>query len=698
MDQLITEQYRRVRLAFDPQSAAIVGASTDPRKFGGRALKFCLDRGYAGRLYPINPGNAVVQGVRAYPTISDLPEAPDVAVIAVPAPQVADALEAAGAKGAKIGIVYGAQFAEMGTEGRARQDRLLAIARTHGMRLIGPNCMGVISLATGFVASFTTAPEHHDGEGWPEVGTVSVASQSGAVGIQIFAQLRDRGLGLANWMSTGNQADIDVADCIAAYAEDDATRIIAVYMEDASRGLKLLQALELARRARKPVVILKVGTTPEGGQAAAGHTASMYVEDRVVSDLFRQFGVLRAHSINDLIDLVAACAAGVVPAVPEVAVISVSGGGAVMISDAAAKHGLVLPPWRQETLAALKAANPFVNARNPIDISAPSMSDMNVTAGHLEAGVDEGHPTMLGYISHIPLVPRTRASIMPRLLELPMRRPGTLVAVAMNAHPEDRKALVGAGMAVFDDPVAATEAVGRLVATGRAFERAPVELAAPHQMEPVDAVVARNLLVRAGIAMLDDLAVATSEAAVAAAADLPGRAVLKLSAPGLWHRTELRGVRTGLGDEKAVRAAFVELAAEAEMLASRFPGIGIILQPMIEDGVEFLVGLRHDPHFGPLVTAATGGTQVELWDDLTYRKAPIDAEEADGMVKSLRGARLLDGFRDAPRADRVALVAAIVHLSRLVDDPHAGFGSLEINPLFVRPEGLGVVGADLVVG
>jgi acyl-CoA synthetase (NDP forming) len=268
----------------------------------------------------------------------------------------------------------------------------------------------------------------------------------------------------------------------------------------------------------------------------------------------------------------------------------------------------------------------------------------------------------------------------------------------MNAHPEDRKALVRAGMAVFDDPIAATEAVGRLVATGRAFERAPVELTLPHQPTPVDAVGARDLLVRAGIAMLDDVAVATPEAALAAAADLPGRAVLKLSAPGLRHRTELRGVRTGLGDANAVRAAFLELAAEAEMLAPRFPGIGVILQPMIEDGVEILVGLRHDPHFGSLVTVATGGTQVELWDDLTYRTAPVDAEQADDMIKSLRGARLLDGFRDAPRADRAALVAAIVQLSRLAQNPGGEFGTLEINPLFVRPEGLGVVGADLVVG
>ena len=309
------------------------------------------------------------------------------------------------------------------------------------MRMIGPNCMGVISLASGFVASFTSAPEHNDGNGWPDVGSVSVASQSGAVGIQMFAQLRDRGLGTGQLDSRPeNQADIDVADAVAFYAGDPATRSIAVYMEDASRGLKLLEALELARRARKPVVALKVGTTPQGGKTAAGHTAAMYVEDRLVDDLFTQYGVLRAHSVNELIDLVAACNAGVVPDSPNVAAVSVSGGGAVMISDAASKAGLNLVDYPADALAALNATNSFVNDRNPIDISAPSMSNMEITGGHLKWGLERGQPTMIGYISHVPLVPRTRSAIMPQLLSFRDAHPDQLIAIAANMHVEDRKA------------------------------------------------------------------------------------------------------------------------------------------------------------------------------------------------------------------------------------------------------------------
>ena len=682
MIELVEEDYRLLRMCFAPESAAIIGASTDPMKFGGRALKFCLERGYGGRLYPINAKNDVVQGVKAYAHVSDLPEAPEIAVIAVPAAQVRDNLIAAGEKGCKVAIVYGAQFAEAGGDGQARQDDLLDLARRHGMRMIGPNCMGVISLASGFVASFTAAPEHHDGNGWPEVGDISVASQSGAVGIQMFAQLRDRGLGLANWISTGNQADIDVADAIAYYAGDPATKTIAVYMEDASRGLKLVQALELARQAKKPVVVLKVGTTPLGGVAAAGHTASMYVEDRVVDDIFAQYGVLRAGSVNELIDLVAACNAGVVPASSDVAAVSVSGGGAVMISDAASKHGLNLVEYPKDALDALKETNPFVNDRNPIDISAPSMSNMAITGGHLKWGLEREQPTMIGYISHVPLVPRTRGGIMPQLLSFREAHPDQLIAIAANLHDEDRKALVETGVAVFDDPTVATEAVGKLVRAGQAQAKPVVVPSAPEASGDLAA-----LLADAGIGMVEERIVASPEEA---AEMLDGPVVLKLSAPGLAHKTELGGVETGLENEPRVARAFARLSEKVAEHGAEYPGLCITVSPQIT-GVELLLGVRHDPHFGPLVVLGSGGTDTEIFDDLTYRKAPVGAADAAAMVDAVKVSRKLEGWRGAPAVNRAALEAAIVALSERA----ARVPSFEINPLFVTEDG--VIGVDLVV-
>ena len=684
--RLSASDYSRLSRCFAPESAAIIGASTNPLKFGGRALKFCLERGYSGRLYPINTRNDRVQGVSAYGHISDLPEAPDVAVIAVPASQVRESLIAAGEKGCRIAIVYGARFAEAGGDGQARQDELLAIARDHDMRMIGPNCMGVISLASGFVASFTSAPEHHDGNGWPDVGSVSVASQSGAVGIQVFAQLRDRGLGVANWISTGNQADIDVADAVAWFAGDPATRSIAVYMEDASRGLKLLEALELARRARKPVVALKVGTTPLGGKAAAGHTASMYVEDRLVDDLFAQYGVLRAHSVNELIDLVAACNAGVVPDSPDVAAVSVSGGGAVMISDAAAKTGLNLVEYPADALAALKTTNSFVNDRNPIDISAPSMSNMEITGGHLKWGLERGQPTMIGYISHVPLVPRTRSEIMPQLLAFRDAHPDQLIAIAANLHAEDRKALVRTGVAVFDDPTVATEAVAKLVRAGQAFARAPQAPAGAGAGGGSEADI-RAVLDEAGIRMVEETAVAAPGQALALL-ERYGEIVLKLRAPGLLHKTEIGGVRAGLSTAADVEAAFASLSDVAATRSPKFPGLHIVGAPMVH-GVEVLLGVRDDPHFGALVVLGSGGTACELFDDACYLKPPFGPDRARALVDRIRVAPMLAGWRGAPPVDRDALVRALVALS---ERAHR-LPSFEINPLIVSEAG--VVGVDL---
>ena len=681
MHQLSADGIASLRYCFSPASAAIIGASTNPMKFGGRALKFCLERGYRGRLYPINVSHDMVQGVPAFRTISDVPEPPDIAVIAVPAAQVRANLIAAAEKGCRAAVVYGAQFAEAGGSGRAQQDELLRIARSNGVRMIGPNCMGTMSLISGFVASFTSAPEHFDGNGWPKTGSVSVASQSGAIGIQIFAQLRDRGIGLANWISTGNQADIDVADAIAFFAGDAATKTITAYFEDASRGLKLVQALELARRARKPVIALKVGTTPEGGQAAAGHTASLYVEDAAVRDLFTQYGVLRAHSINELIDLTAACNAGPPPAAPEVAAVSVSGGGAVMISDIAAKLGLRLADYPADALAELKQTNSFVNDRNPIDISAPSMSDMAITGGHLKWGLERRAPAMIGYISHVPLVPRTRSAIMPQLLSFRDAHKDQLIAIAGNFHPEDRKALVETGLAVFDDPAAATMAVAKAVHCGQAFQKPPTEPAAPG--EQGDLV---SLLESAGIVLAPESAVESADEAIGL---LDGPIVLKLAAPSLKHRTELGGVEINLTDASRVSRAFKRLAKLVIVHREQHPDIRITASPQI-DGVEVLLGVRNDPHFGPLVILGSGGTDCRLFADLVCRKPPFGPADARSMVTSLRVAPKFAGWRGRPAVSRAALeqaLAAVSNLAHLLPD-------FEINPLMVTPEG--VVGVDLI--
>ena len=603
------------------------------------------------------------------------------AVIAVPAPLVRDSLLESAEKGVKIAVIYGARFAEIGAEGQARQDEMVAIARRHGMRLVGPNCLGLVSLATGFVATFASAPDHHEGNGWPEVGSVSVASQSGGVGMQIFAQLRDRGLGLANWISTGNQADIDVADAIAYFAGDDKTATIAIYMEDASRGVKLAQALELARRARKPVVIYKVGTTPEGGAVSAGHTAAMYVEDRMLNDVFKQYGVLRASSINDLIELVAACDAGKMPGNNDVAIISCSGGAAVMMTDLAVQRGLNLIDFPDDALAELKAVNSFVNDRNPIDISAPSMSDMAVTGGHLKWGLERNAPTMIGYMSHAPFVPKTRQAIVEQLLTFGESYPDKLIALAANFFPEDRKALARSGVAVFDDPAVATEAVARLVRAGQAFAKADTWPAVSEEAGDLPA-----LLAAAGIETVAERAVATLEEA---GRYLHGLSVLKLKAASLAHRTEIGGVITGIATPADLQAAFANLQRQMAQYAADYPDLHITISPQLQ-GVEVIIGVRQDEYFGPLVMLGSGGVNCEIFNDLSYRKAPFGKEDARAMVDAMQIAPMLAGWRGAPAVNRQALERVLLALSARAPR----LPGFEINPLIVTESG--VVAVDLV--
>ncbi|MEM6682347.1 MAG: acetate--CoA ligase family protein [Pseudomonadota bacterium] len=680
--QLLDEaEYSKLEFCFYPHSAAIVGASTNPAKFGGKALKYCLERGYDGRMYPINAQADEVQGVKAYSALSDLPETPDIAVIAVPAPLVKGSVLEAAQMGVKVAVIYGAQFAEVGAEGQKRQDDLVAIARQHGMRLVGPNCLGVVALASGFIASFASAPDHHEGNGWPDVGSISVASQSGGVGMQIFSQLRDRGLGLANWISTGNQADIDVADAIAYFASDEKTKTIAIYMEDASRGVKLTQSLELARRAKKPVVIYKVGTTPEGGDASAGHTASMYVEDRMLDDVFKQYGVLRAYSVNDLIELVAACDAGNIPASNDVVVISCSGGAAVMMTDVAAQRGLNLIDLPEDALAALKETNSFVNDRNPIDISAPSMSNMEIVAGHLRWGLERNAPTMIGYMSHAPFVPKNRHAIVEQLLTFGEAYPDKLIALAANFFPEDRKALVQSGVAVFDDPTIATEAVAKLVAAGQAFQKPATE---PALTAPAGDLTER--LEAAGITRLEETPAATLDDA---RRHMTGPSVLKLKAPTLLHKTEIGGVVTGIKTEADLVSAFATLERQCTKHADDYPGLHITISPQVS-GVEVIIGVRQDDYFGPLVVLGSGGVNCEIFNDVTYRKAPFGKTDAVAMVDALRTAPMLQGWRGAPAVNRAALEEALVALAERA----ASMPSFEINPLIVTPSG--IVGVDLV--
>jgi acyl-CoA synthetase (NDP forming) len=678
---------------FRPRGVAVVGASSDPNKIGGRPLHFLLKGGFPGGVYPINPGAAEVQGVPAFAAIEAIPGPLDLAIIALAAPQVAGAVRAAGARGARAAVVFSAGFGEGGEAGRAMQDALLAAARDAGMRLLGPNSLGLFSPAEGLFATFATAL---DGA-WPKPGGVAIVTQSGALGSYAFAMAEARGLGFSRFVATGNEGDIDLADCIAWLAADPATQVICTAMEAAKDGRRLMAAIAAARAAGKPVIAMKVGATDAGAAAAASHTGSLAGSDAAYDAAFRQAGAVRVRSIEQMVD--AAYAASGARPIREgrVAVVTTSGGVGVLLADAASEGGLSLPHLGEAAQRAMQAVVPLAGGANPVDSSAQIIGDLSLYAGLLEAVLAaERFDAVLGYLAHVGRNKAHMGRLRAPLAALRARHPDIAFVLCMLADAELRAGLLREGFLVFEDP---TRAIGALALLKRLGEAPPVlpSLPPPRPLPPgpFDEFAAVTLLADAGLPMSPMRVAATADAAVAAAEALGYPVVVKVRSAGIAHKSDIGGVALKLADAAAVRAAFarVTLAARAAMPQARIDGV--VVAPMAAPGVEAIIGTSHDPAFGPLVMVGSGGVLVEVLRDVALRVAPVDLPTARAMIAETRLALLLRGVRGAPTADAESLARAIVALSEFAAAAGDTLQSVEVNPVLVGPAG--AVGVDALV-
>ncbi len=447
---------------------AIIGASTDPTKIGGRPLQQSLELGYDGPIYPVNPKAEIVQGLPAFKTVGDVPGPVDLAVIAVPAKGVMLAIEACAEKRVSLAVILSAGFAEHGEAGLAEQDQILDMARAADMRLIGPNSMGGLSLESRFSATFT-AQNMHEGKGWPNLGSVSIASQSGFVGSQLMVLLRERGIGVAKWVATGNQCDVDVAECVQHLAEDKITRVIIVYLEGASDGARLIRAFDTARQNKKPVVILKVGSSDLGARAAISHTASLVGGDRVYGAVFRQCNVYRAGSLEELIDVVAACDAGPIPRGTGLGVATASGGIGVILADEAEVLDFDLPELGDEAQARIHEAAPLTTTVNPVDMGTMQFFHMAME----ELLADEAYGTIIAAIGHFGFLAAPMDLFLSRMEEYRSQHPDRFIALSTNMTEERRGSFQRLGIFVCEDPGWALKAsaVARDIFMG--FEASP---------------------------------------------------------------------------------------------------------------------------------------------------------------------------------------------------------------------------------
>jgi acyl-CoA synthetase (NDP forming) len=672
---------------FRPASVAVIGASNDPDKLGGRTLLHLRELGYGGRIYPINVTAKQVQGLPAWPSVRDLPEVPDSALMLLPAPLVEPALEDCAAKGILHVQILSSGFAEEGAEGAAMQDRVAALARRRGMRITGPNALGSISPPDGFFGTFSSLLA----TARPGPGVIGIATQSGAYGSHIYAAAHLRGIGISRAIATGNEADIDVAAAIDYLAEDAGTRVILASLEGCKDGPALRRALLKAAAARKPVLIMKVGTTEVGAAAAATHTGSLAGEDRIFSAVFRECGAYRTQSIEEMIDIAYLCAIAPLPPNDAVGVLTVSGGIGVLMADACIEAGLSVPPMPDGVMARIREIQPMAGGRNPIDTTAQINGRMHVfeaISQEMLRGAELG--SFLFYLAHlgrnIPRFPPLEQT----LATLRRAAPDRLAVAVMTSVEEIRTRLEALGVPVFEDPTRAVKAVtgaARLRALQQAATApAQVAKAAPRKISAGNEVAAKALVASLGVPVLDEHVAVDAEQAVQAAETLGYPVVMKIISDDIPHKTEIGGVLLNLADQASVRRGFAQLMDRAGAARPDARLDGVLVAPMVRGGIETIIGVQRDPIFGPMVMFGLGGVSVELFRDVAFASAPLTPARAAELVQSVQGARLLEGWRGTAALDKAALIAALCAVAAFAA-AHAEVESIEINPFLVQAQG-----------
>jgi acyl-CoA synthetase (NDP forming) len=681
-----------------PRSVAVLGASSDATRIGGRPIAYMQAQGFQGRLYPVNPNRAEIQGLKAYPSVADLPETPDVAIVAVPANLAASAIEDLAKRGVKGVVMFTAGFAEMDDEGAVKQAEMVATARAAGMRILGPNCLGVFDARRSYYATFSSSFD----SGWPVPGRIGIASQSGAYGTHLYTIARNRGIGASLCVMTGNEADVTVGECIGWLAENPEVDVIAVYAEGIREAPGLIAALETARAAKKPIVMQKVGRSELGGEAAKSHTASIAGDDAVTEAVMREFGVFRARNSEEMLDIAHTATRKIYPAKNTLGVITVSGGAGVLISDVAESLGLAMPEMPIAAQQKLRALVPFCAPRNPVDATAQVSNDVTLVKTFTESMVrDGGYASVLGFFSMTASARRWPA-MGDQLNAVKSENPDRLYVLSVIVSPERRDELEADGWVVHEDPtraVTAIDAMGRFGAAFAAEAASPAPAVPPVTLPaatPSEAE-AKRLLSTAGIVSAPEAACATADEAEAAARRFGFPVVMKILSPDIIHKSEIGGVLLDVADSSAVRAGFLLLLERGKTAAPNARIEGVLVAKQLKGGVECILGIHRDPVFGPMAMFGLGGIFVEVLKDVVFHRCPFGADTAEAMIRSIKGAPLLLGARGRKKADVTALAEMLSRLSAFAVAAGDRLQSIDLNPVFAMPEGEGAFAVDAVI-
>ena len=685
-----------------PKAVAVIGASDNPARIGGRPIYSMLKDGYEGNLFPVNPNRDIVQGLKAYPNISSVPMPVDSVVISVPENIALEVIKECADNGVKSVVVFTSGFAEIGSAGLSAQRQIADISAESGMRILGPNCLGVFNLQAGWFGTFANTLASKK----IPTGPIGIVTQSGAYGGHLFTITQNRGVGTNYWVTTGNEVDIDVAEVIEFYASEPEIKVIISYAEGVKNGERMCRALDAARDAKKPVIFMKVGSTEAGAKAAASHTASLAGEDAIYDGLFSQYGVYRAETTEEMADIAYACQFGRFPDGPKIGLQTISGGIGVQMADAASKKGFEVTPLPKVTQDKITKLIPFAGVNNPVDFTGQVLNERKLLEDSMRFVIDDAdYHCQILYLASLPISEFTKDISLEIFTALRKRYPEELMFLSMIGPQESRKPYEEIGYPCFEDHSLAVRAMAALRYFNEVFKRGKPKTICDGKEDKqiylngnVSEFAAKSILNTAGIGVNKEILAKNCEEAIAAKEATEGPVVLKIASPDIQHKTEIGGVLLNLTSKEEVEAGYYKLMGNVEVGAPNAKVEGIIVAEMVSGGVETVLGVTRDPVFGPTVMFGLGGVFVEVFKDITFRVAPFGVEEAHRMIDEIRGRAILDGVRGAPAVDIEALAKAISALSIFAAANADTIETIDINPFLVLPKGAVALDALIIPG
>ncbi|MER5179089.1 acetate--CoA ligase family protein [Streptomyces sp. NPDC002896] len=686
-----------------PRSIAILGASDNPTKLSGRPVDYLKRFGFTGRILPVNATRSHVQGLPAYRGLDEVDGDIDLAMIMLSAEQTADAVRACGKRGIPAAIVGASGFAEVGGAGAALQRDLKAAIDESGVRVLGPNCLGMIASRDRAVPTFSSALD----EDAPLLeGPVAFLSQSGAFGGFVFNAAQNLGIGISHYLNTGNEVDLSVAELLDGLVRTDQTQVVLAYLEGVTGGRRLLEAARQAHERDKPIIAVKVGRSAAGARAAQSHTASLAGEDAVFDGAVRQYGILRVDGPESMLDAAQVFATGRRVRGRRLTSLSVSGGAGALMADGAAAHGIEVRAWDEDWQRTMAAAIPaYGSPRNPVDLTGTLVAEPDILRRALRVAVEHPGTDMIAVL--LGCADNCAEQLIDAVADAYRSTDRPLVVVWTGGSGRPRKRLRDLGIPCYTDPAQAAAALGLLAD----FSLRPA-LPAPQRPADVDTDAARALLAgarAAGRVQLDEhestqliaaygvpcaaaRPVGSAEEAVAAAVELGGPVAVKLLSDRIGHKSDIGGVRLGLDDADSVREAADDLFRIAR--GAGVEDARLLVQRMASAGIELIVGIKHDPVFGPVVVVGLGGVLVEALSDSQVAVAPVDTDTARRLLLSLRGSRLFGAVRGNTPRDVDAAAEVIARLSWLAADLSEDIAELDVNPLLLGAQGQGAVAVD----